>query len=189
MRTLAISLLVLFLAACAPASVIDSATLAKVAPAPSASAEYHLGAGDKVRVIVFNEPTLTNEFQIGSDGNLAFPLIGSVDAKDKTPGEVQAALEKRLGDGYLNNPKVSIEVLSFRPFYILGEVNKPGQYPYAAGLTVLSGVATASGFTYRADKRVVYIRRDGASKEIPVRITPDLMISPGDTVRIGERYF
>jgi len=189
MRNIVTGLIFLLLAACAPAGVIEPAKLAEVAPAPASGAEYKLGPGDKVRIIVFNEQSLSNEFQIGSDGKLAFPLIGSVEASGKTPGDVQAELERRLGDGYLNSPKVSVEVLNFRPFYILGEVNKPGQYPYAAGMTVLSGVATASGFTYRADKRVVFLRRDGTTKEIPVRITPDLMIAPGDTVRIGERYF
>ena len=189
MRKFIFGLLFILLAACSPTRILEPGTLAQIAPAPTNGAEYKLGPGDKVRIIVFNEQALSNEFQIGADGRLAFPLIGSVDASSKTPGEVQAELEKRLGDGFLNSPKVSVEVLNFRPFYILGEVNKPGQYSYAAGMTVLSGVATASGFTYRADKRVVYIRRDGATKEIPVRIAPDLMISPGDTIRIGERYF
>jgi polysaccharide export outer membrane protein len=150
---------------------------------------YQLAAGDKIRVIVFGEPTLTGEFIIGTNGNLSFPLVGTVDVNGKTTQEASEQLRTMLADGYLRDPKVSMEVLAFRPYYILGEVNKPGQFPYASGLTVLNAVATAEGFSYRAERRVVYIRRAGADKEVPIRITPDLQVFPGDTLRIGERYF
>lgn len=183
-------LMMLLVCACTP-KTFDASALggSTVAASPTDPSGYKLAAGDKVRVIVFNEQTLTGEFAIGTNGKLSFPLIGDVDALGKTPAQLGGDLTAALANGYLRDPKVSVEVLTFRPFYILGEVNKPGQYPYASGLTVLNAVATAEGFTYRAERRVAHIRRSGATNEIPVRITPDLAVSPGDTIRIGERYF
>ena len=117
------------------------------------------------------------------------PLIGDVLALDRTTGEIKHEIEQRLAAGYLRAPQVSLDVLEFRPFYILGEVNKPGDYPYAAGLTVLRAVATANGFTYRADQKHAYLKHAGQAKETKYPLTGDLPLQPGDTVRIGERYF
>lgn len=150
---------------------------------------YRLGSGDKVRMTVFNEPTLSGEFAVASSGTLSLPLIGDVVASSKTTSEVGDEVRRKLGDGYLRDPKVSMEVITFRPFFILGEVKAPGQYPYATGLTVLNAVATAQGFTPRAAKTVVFIRRNGAPEELAYKIAPDLKILPGDTIRVGERYF
>lgn len=178
------------LAACAGPSAVSSENFASASDAPATGpSDYRLAAGDKIRIIVFNELTLTGEFNIDSDGTVAFPLLGPIPATGKTPAELATDLQNKLGAGYLKDPKISVEVLTFRPFYILGEVNKPGQYPYAPGMTVLNAVATAEGFSYRAERRVVYIRHPGSSKEIPVRVAPDLQVAPGDTIRIGERYF
>lgn len=178
------------LAACSAPHAIDSAQLgAAPVDASSAAADYQLSAGDKVRIIVYNEPTLSNEFTIGSDGQLSFPLIGSINAAGRTTSQLGEDMTGRLGSGYLKNPRVSVEVLTFRPFYILGEVQKAGQYPYAPGMTVLNAVATAGGFSYRAERRIAFIRRSGSTRELPVKIAPDLMVAPGDTIRIGERYF
>ena len=153
------------------------------------SFEYHLGAGDKLRVIVFGEESLTGEFFVSGGGKISFPLIGEVEVLGKTIPEIQALIEAKLADGYLKMPKVSAEVLNYRPFYILGEVMKPGEYPYTNGLTVLNAVATASGFTYRADKRKVFIRRASTKEEISEALTPTTLVAPGDTIRIGERLF
>jgi polysaccharide export outer membrane protein len=95
----------------------------------------------------------------------------------------------KLADGFLKEPRVAIEVLTYRPFFILGEVNKPGEYPYSSGLTVMNAVATAQGFTYRAQKGQVFLKRGDAKEEISVKLTPDLLVQPGDTIRVGERYF
>jgi protein involved in polysaccharide export with SLBB domain len=100
------------------------------AAAESAGFEYHLGAGDKVRIIVFGEDSLTGEFFVSGGGRIAFPLIGEIEVAGKTLPEVQAAIAAKLADGYLKQPRVSAEVLNYRPFYILGEVMKPGEYPY-----------------------------------------------------------
>lgn len=150
---------------------------------------YKLAAGDKLRVTVYDEPTLSGEFTVGSNGTISFPLIGDVIANDKTSNDVAQTIQARLANGYLRDPQVSAEVTGYRPFFILGEVNSPGQYPYAAGLTALNAVATAQGFTPRASTKVAYIRRAGGVEEQAYELTPDLRILPGDTIRIGERYF
>lgn len=151
--------------------------------------EYRLGPADKVRVTVFGEEDLTGEFTVGAGGALAFPLIGEVRAQGRTTVELQDAIAQGLRQGYILEPRVSVEVLTYRPFYILGEVNGPGEYPYTSNLTVLNAVATAEGFTYRADTRRVYIRRAGETGETAYRLTSTTPVAPGDTVRIGERFF
>jgi polysaccharide export outer membrane protein len=151
--------------------------------------EYRLDVGDKVKVSVYNEPTLTGEFWVNPDGTLSLPLIGTVPATGKSVGQIAADARTRFADGYLRDPKVSIEVIVFRPFYILGEVAAPGQYPYANGLTAMNAIATAKGFTPRADRDVVRIRKQGESVEANYRLTPELIVFPGDTILVGERFF
>jgi polysaccharide export outer membrane protein len=153
------------------------------------SDDYILGVADKVRVTVYNEPNLTGEYSVNSNGKISMPLIGDVQAAGLAVGGLRENIEHQLGNGYLINPQAAIDVLTFRPFYILGEVSKPGQYPATAGLTVVNAVATAEGFTYRANKRYVYIKHAGSSEERKVELSPDLMIQPGDTIRVAERFF
>ncbi|MBB3878898.1 polysaccharide biosynthesis/export family protein [Sphingomonas pseudosanguinis] len=152
-------------------------------------ADYKLGVADKVRVIVFNEETLSGEFTVSDSGTLSLPLIGDVKATGRTPREVIRDIEAKLADGYLREPRVSMDVLTYRPFYIMGEVTKPGEYPYSNGLTALNAVARAEGFTYRANKRKVFIKRFGETTEHQYKMDPNVVVYPGDTVRIGERYF
>lgn len=151
--------------------------------------DYRLGVADKVRILVFNEPTLSGEFLVGASGALSLPLIGEVPAGGDTSRALSRRIEAKLADGYLRDPKVSVEVLTFRPFYILGEVNKPGEYPYSTSLNVLNAVATAGGFTYRADKRHVYVKAVGDTAERKEDLSPTIAVEPGETIRIGERYF
>lgn len=151
--------------------------------------EYKLGAGDKLRIIVFGEDSLSGEFSVPGGGTIAFPLVGDVQASGLTVNQLQAEIEGKLRDGYLKEPHVSIEVLNYRPFYILGEVTKPGEYPYTNGLTVLNAVATANGFTYRADTRHVFIRRANDPVEHEYPLTSMTPVAPGDTIRIKERFF
>jgi len=173
--------------------VFGGAALAQAGSAAPAAGgpgfEYHLGAGDKLRIIVFGEESLTGEFFVSGGGKISFPLVGDVDALGKTIPELQRDIEAKLADGYLKQPKVSAEVLNYRPFYILGEVMKPGEYPYTNGLTVLNAVATAQGFTYRADTKKVFIRRADTPGELAEPLSPTTKVAPGDTIRIGERFF
>ena len=161
-------------------------------PPPAAAAQdgaYLLGSSDKVRVTVYGEPTLSGEFFVTGSGLVSLPLIGEVKAAGLTLSQFQQAVQTSLSDGYLKDPRVSAEVLTFRPFYILGEVSKPGTYPYTSGLTVMNAVATAGGYTYRADKKQVFVKRNGATEEQKLTLDPTVTVAPGDTIRIGERFF
>ena len=177
--------------ACA-ATAPQSAAAAPTAKAGAvAGDEYTLSSGDKIRVIVFGEETLTGEYVITSGGNLSFPLVGNLRATDKTVEQLQTALAAALGDGYVNNPRVSIQVISFRPFYILGEVNRPGEYAVSTGLTLQQAVASAGGYTYRANTRRAYIKRanDTSEQLLDLRNAKPIIIHAGDTIRVGERHF
>ncbi len=171
--------------ATAPMATPASAT----GPADPKDLNYRLGTDDKLRVIVFGETSLSGEFVISDTGEIAFPLIGNVHAAGLTVAQFQEALRTKLADGYLRDPRVSAEVENYRPFYILGEVQKPGEYPFTSGLTVLNAVATAGGFTYRANTKTVTVRHAGASKESPIRLTATSEVGPGDTIVIKERFF
>ena len=154
-------------------------------------AAFTLGPGDKIRVTVFGEVAVNGEYTVGPDGALAFPLIGAIDARGRTVAQLEAAITQKLAAGYILDPRVSIDVLTFRPFYILGEVNRPGQYPYAQGLSVAQAVATAGGYTYRARTSRVFIRRadEAVEEELSLKKGRQVWVMPGDTVRVGERYF
>lgn len=151
--------------------------------------EYRMGSGDKIRVITFGEEALTGEFSIGGSGMVSLPLIGEVKAAGLSVPEFQSQVETKLKEGYLKEPRVSVEVLNYRPFYILGEVEKPDTYPYTNGLTVVNAVATAGGFTYRANTKKVYIKRSDSSVEQEFPLSTSTLVAPGDTIRVGERFF
>jgi len=148
---------------------------------------YRLGSGDQVRVIVFGEENLSGIYKVGDEGYIAMPLIGGVMAQGLTVSELEVAIEGELKPDYLKNPQVSIEVLNYRPFYILGEVNNPGSYSFISGITVIEAVALAGGFTYRARKSKVYIKRTGNEEEEIFSVNEFIM--PGDVIRVRERIF
>lgn len=189
-RHLFAGLVLLLATACASAAPIAAATpdLAEAGVVREVPA-YRLGAADKLRITVFGEEALSGEFLVNGSGQVSMPLIGEVQASGLTLPQFQERVAAALADGYLNEPRVSAEVLNYRPFYILGEVKKPGEYPYTAGLTVVNAVATAEGFTYRADTRRVYIKRADSTAENPYPLTTAIQVAPGDTIRIGERFF
>lgn len=169
---------------------LSSLSIAQPAIGPGDTAgDYQLGVADELRITVFNEPNLSGQFIVNSTGMLSLPLIGEVRGAGTTVDTLRGEITRKLSDGYLRDPKVSIQVLTYRPYYILGEVNKPGKYTYSSGLTVLNAVATAEGFTYRANKRRVFIKHAGTPQETEVKLTPSTEVRPGDTIRIGERYF
>jgi len=150
---------------------------------------YRLGAGDQVKVTVFGEPDLGGTFAVTGEGKVSVPLVGDVQAAGLSAPELQASLEAVYRQGYLKDPKVNVEVLKFRPFYILGEVKLPGEYPYDNGMTVVKAVAMAQGFTYRADQKRVFIKHLNGFGEQQVPLTSNQAVEPGDTIRIAERYF
>lgn len=175
-----------------PPSSPPPSVAAAPATAPSsggATYTYRLSAGDKLSIAVFGEPDLGGSFTVTGEGKIAAPLIGDVYVMGMSTSEVQASLEEKYRQGYLKDPKVQVQFLSYRPFYILGEVKTPGEYPYDSGMTVVKAVAMAQGFTYRADQKKVYIKHVNGTKEIQVPLTSTQVVEPGDTVRIAERYF
>jgi len=150
---------------------------------------YQLGAGDKVRLSVFGETDLGGEFEIDGSGDVRLPLIGQVKAAGLTVHAFEEKIVKLLQDGYLRDPRVSVEVVNYRPFYIIGEVNKPGQYPYVDGMNALNAVALAGGYTSKADKSEVYLQRSGKNGEQEYPSDETTKVQPGDVVRIPERFF
>ncbi|WP_267432683.1 polysaccharide biosynthesis/export family protein [Sphingomonas sp. GM_Shp_1] len=150
---------------------------------------YTLGVGDKVRVNVYREPELSGEFAVGGAGSIAMPLIGEVPVKGLTRAQVEAELTKRLGNGYVRNPSVSVEVYDFRTFAILGEVQRPGAYPAREGTTLTSAVALAGGYTYRANEHRVLLRRANGPTFYSVDPDADVEVQPGDTIRVPEVHF
>lgn len=160
-----------------------AATEQRTAPA------YVLGNGDRLRITVFGHPDLSGEFDVDGSGAISLPLVGQLDALGLTTPQLESRIVETLDGDYILNPRVSAEVINYRPFYILGEVGSPGEYPYTSGLTVLNAVAAAGGFTYRANKKVVFIKSvDGADEE-SFKLDTGTAVKPGDTIRIGERIF
>jgi len=157
--------------------------------AHAASDQYKLGPGDKVRVTVFGDDQLSGEFQLDANGVVALPLIGEVDAHGRTTSELAAAVADKLSKDYLKNPQVSVEVIDYRPFYILGEVKNPGSYPFVNGMRVMNAVALAGGFTYRAREGRMKISRDvdGQMQELDADQTT--VVLPGDVIEVPERFF
>jgi len=146
---------------------------------------YTLGAADKLRITVFNEDELSGTFEIDGSGSISLPLIGEVKAGGRNLRELEKIIQKKFKNGYLLRPRVSIEVLNFRPFFILGEVNAPGSYPYVNRLTILNAVALAGGYTYRAKKSKIIIKR--GNREFTA--SENAIVLPGDILTISERLF
>lgn len=175
--------LVLGLGGCATAPKQEAPSVAEVR-------EYRLGAGDGLRLIFYGEDKLNGEYQIASDGRLALPLVGVLDANGKTLPELQEVIRAAYAKGgYLLDPKVAVEIMHYRPFFVLGEVNAPGQYPFIPGMTVRQAIATAKGYTYRAQQGTAMITRWGEAAETPYKLSPGTAVTPGDTIRVPERHF
>ncbi|WP_288483342.1 polysaccharide biosynthesis/export family protein [uncultured Novosphingobium sp.] len=177
--------------ACLPLPIGGCAsTDRQAAPTVAEVREYRLGAGDALRLIFYGEDKLNGEYSIASDGRLALPLIGTIDAGGKTLPQLQEAVRTAYAKGgYLLDPKVAVEILHYRPFFVLGEVNAPGQYPFIPGMTVRQAIATAKGYTYRAQQGSAMITRWGDASEVSYKLSPGTAVNPGDTIRVPERHF
>lgn len=151
--------------------------------------EYRLGPGDKVLITVFGQDDLTGQHVVDGEGNVSLSLIGSVPAGDKTAPQLADAIAHRLSPKYLNDPKVSVQVLNYRPFYIVGEVKSPGSYSYVDDMTVMNAVALAGGLTYRARKDEFYITRKADPDKVKREAFPNTQVEPGDLITVRERFF
>jgi polysaccharide export outer membrane protein len=176
-------MLSLLLATCAPGRNLP------LLPAEPAE-EYRLGAGDVVRLITFGEDTLTGEFRVADNGAISLPLVGAIRAAGLTPQALEISVARALERGkMLHNPSVSAEIVTYRPIFVLGEVNKPGQYPYQSGMTVVTAVAVAGGFTYRAIEAYASVVRTKDGAAIEGKAPRQAFIRPGDVITVFERRF
>ena len=164
--------------------------VAPVAYAPPANeGPYRLDSGDKLRVVVFSQEGLSNSYTVDPSGNITMPLIGAVPARGATTATLQQSIAARLRQGYIREPHVAVEVEAYRPFFILGEVTLPGQYPYVANMTVETAVAIAGGYTPRAFKFQVEVSRPIDGLTARQKVPPTYPVRPGDTIIISERWF
>jgi protein involved in polysaccharide export with SLBB domain len=155
----------------------------------AATTSPNLQPGEKIKVTVFGEDRLSGEYQIDPAGDVSLPLAGTLKAAGLTQVQMEHALTAKFKSEYLRDPKVTVEVSSFRPFYILGEVAKPGEYPFSGSLNIMSAMALAGGATYRANQSVVLIQHAGDASFTEYPLSPSIPILPGDVVRIPVRYF
>lgn len=179
--------LLLACVASAVAGCTDRAPL--TGPTVVGSGPYHFGAGDRLRIVVYDQPSLTNIYEVDQSGQVSFPLIGDVDASGATADQLATRLEARLAHGFLRDPNVTVEVATYRPFFVLGEVGTPGQFPYVPGITAETAIAVAGGFTDRANRRVVRISRTVDGKLYEAKVPVIEPIRPGDTIYVPESLF
>ena len=153
------------------------------------SGAYTLGPNDRIRLKVYGEADISGEYEIDSGGFASIPLAGRIRAAGLTTGQLERSVAAALAKGIVRDPRVNIEIALYRPYYILGEVKKSGEYPYRLGITILDAVASAGGFTYRANENKVFLRRSGGSVEEVYPLDAPIKVFPGDNIRIPERYF
>ena len=167
-------------------SIAPSNATGSVAAVP---AGMQLQSGDKIRLTVFGEDKISGEYEIDPNGFVSLPLAGTLKASGQNKVELEGIISAKLKSNYLKDPKVTVDVVTFRPIYVLGEVQKPGEYPYRSGLNVMSAMAVAGGATYRASNSRVMIQRFGEPTLKEYSLDPSVQVMPGDVIRLPERYF
>lgn len=183
LRCVFILLASLVAVSCAPRGIIAER------PVPTGGEVYYLDTGDQLRVTVFGQSDLSGDYTVDSTGAISVPLLPPIYARGLTADEFESAVEAELGARLLRNPNVSIQVTQFRPFYILGEIQNAGKYPYVSGMTVQSAAAIAGGFTYRANVDRVTITRTKGDRIVEIGVDSTAVVMPGDTILVKERYF
>jgi len=182
----AVLVLALLVFGCTAASLSEAEQQSLAAAAIAAP---KLQPGDKIRVTVYGEDKLSGDYQIDQSGLISLPLAGTVEAVGLTQSQLEQALSKKFRSEYLRNPKVTVTIATLQPFYLMGEVEKPGEYSYRSGLNVLTALAIAGGPTYRASKNTVQIQRRGETSMREYPISSSVPVLPGDVIRVPERYF
>ena len=150
---------------------------------------YAIRPSDQLRIQVYDDSNITGEYQVDSGGFISIPLAGRVKASGLTPAQLERAIKAKLTNGVLKNPDVAVQVLTYGPIYVHGEVKRGGEFPYRPGLTVMDAVALAGGYTYRADESAAFVTRAGSQLERGYALDHSIRIYPGDNIRIPERYF
>jgi polysaccharide biosynthesis/export protein len=185
-RLLVLLLIVLAAAGCGR----RAALIADVPDTAMAAVEtYTLDSGDKLRIVVFGQDGLTSSYGVDADGNVTLPLIGSLRARGLTTAQLAQTIAAKLREGFIREPHVAVEIEAHRPFFILGEVTAPGQYPHVANMTVETAVAIAGGFTPRAQTSRVVISRPARGDILRTSVPIVAPVRPGDTIVVGERWF
>ena len=173
----------------APTYVAPAPVVYATAPGVAYEAPYHLDAGDKLRIVVYGQEGLTNTYAIDAGGSITMPLIGAVPARGRTPAGLASEITGRLRNGYIRDPSVAVEIESYRPFFILGEVAAPGQYPYVPNMSVESAIAIAGGFSPRAKRDQVTLTHTDGGGSYRTVVPLGTPMGPGDTVLVSERWF
>lgn len=150
---------------------------------------YRLGVGDKLKVNVFGETELSGNFEVDAGGRVSFPLIGAVTAAGLSVPDFREALRRKLANGFLKRPRLTVDVINYRPVYVHGEVRSPGEHAFRAGLKLRDIIAIAGGYTYRADETYVILNRAALGQPVRVSLASGLYVLPGDNIRIPERFF
>ena len=150
---------------------------------------YRLLPADRFRVNVFNQPDLSGDFQLDGEGQFVMPLLGRIDVEGMTSAELEILLTNRLRPDYLVNPRIYVQVLNYRPYYLIGEAAGTGPFPYVAGMTYLTAIARSGGFSYRAKKEFVYVIRAGDPEQQEIKLSINEIVQPGDIIRVAERMF
>lgn len=150
---------------------------------------YKVGIGDKLKLEVFGEKDLSGTYDVDNNGAISLPLIGPLNVVGENTATIRQNVSRRLANGYLNTPKVTVDVDTYRPIYVHGEVKTGGAFPFKVGTRLRDAVAVAGGYTYRADSSYIVLSRDGMSKDTRINMPSDLFVMPGDNIRVPERYF
>ncbi|MGE4313574.1 MAG: polysaccharide biosynthesis/export family protein [Pseudobdellovibrionaceae bacterium] len=173
-----------------PCGIEMSGAVTKTMQSEAFRSAYKVGAGDKLNITVYGEPSMSRTYLVNGTGDISFPLIGTVRVSGATIPEIERAIRGRLADGYFVNPSVSVEITEYRPFYIMGEVRRPGSYNYIDGMNILNAVAVGGGFTYRAKtKEIEILRETGTGEAKKIRVPPEATVLPGDIITVDERFF
>lgn len=154
-----------------------------------APATPRLVAGDELKITVFDEDNLSGTFEVSPAGNISMPLVGIIPAAGLTVDQFREALNRRLADGYIKNPRTAVEVTSYTPIFVHGEVRNGGKFAFENGLTFRDAIALAGGYTYRADEGYVLLKRRGARDLVRVALPSQALLKPGDNIRVPERFF
>ena len=167
----------------------NGATVSESAGDVVAQRFYRLGVGDKLKITVFGEPDLSGEFEVGAVGMISLPLVGDIKARGLSLIEFRNRMARRLSDGYLKEPRITVEVLNYRAIFVHGEVRTGGQFKYKSGLKIRDAIAMAGGYSYRANESYFFLMREGFPKRRKIALPTNMPVLPGDNIRVPERFF